>query len=93
LKLKKLIKRVRNHKYGSGTTFYYKSRDVIDIRYIVKYMYEDVADIHSLQLMELEIDKSGKQKVIHESDMSSSWILNEDVRFYLKDYVSPKKEK
>lgn len=89
MKLKKLLKRMYKHKYGSGTTFYMKDNNYIDTRFLAEYRYEEEPKIHSLVLLELQTNKNGKEEVSKRYEMTSSRIMNKDIRFYLKDLVKP----
>ena len=90
MKLKKFMKRMYNHKYGTGSTFYLIEGNVIDTSNYIEYRYDALANIHSLYLVELKHDTSD---VLYRGELPASLLINSSTRFVLKDYVAPKYER
>ena len=89
MKLKKFLKRMYNHKYGSGSTFYLKEGNTIDTVNYIEYQYDACENIHSLYLVEL---KTNTADILHRGELPASLLINQDARFILKDYVAPEYE-
>lgn len=86
MKLKKFLKRMYNHDYGTGSTFYMKDAGTIDTASYIEYRYDALANIHSLYLVELKPDTAN---VLHREELPASLLINQSTRFILKDYVKP----
>lgn len=87
MKLKKFLKKIYHHEYGTGSTFYMKDNGTIDTANYIEYRYDSLADIHSLYLIEL---KHGTTEVLHQGELPASLLINQSTRFILKDFVEPK---
>lgn len=86
MKLKKFLKRMYNHDYGTGSTFYLKDEGIIDASNYIEYRYDALANIHSLYLVELKPDTTD---ILHREELPASLLINQSTRFILKDYVKP----
>lgn len=89
MKLKKFMKRMYNHKYGTGSTFYLIEGNIIDTSSYIEYRYDALANIHSLYLVEL---KPNTTDVLGRGELPASLLINPSTRFILKEYVAPKYE-
>lgn len=89
MKLKKFVKRMYKHKYGTGSTFYLIEGNIIDTSSYIEYRYDALANIHSLYLVELKPNTTDE---LHCGELPASLLINQNTRFILKDYVAPKYE-
>lgn len=81
----KLIKKILKHEFENGQLFDIIEDGNLDQNFYLKYYYDSEYDIHSLYLVEQQLDNFGVWVVINENELPSSMLINDDINYILRN--------